>query len=637
MAIQAQARDASETFILRALDDAHMNALRIALYHQTGDPELEKMRVEAIAPVSTPFLAYVVAREHHADLKAKAFAYLTDPNRQTRSAPEREGALDLMRLFQGDAFDELSAGYGLEELGFDTFPREAQWSEPKRRPIPDGFRVAIIGAGFSGILAGVMLTRLGVDFRIVERQSGIGGTWELNHYPEARVDITTFIYQYSFIKNYPWKSYFASRKELKDYIDHVVDIYELRDRIETDTALTEAHWDEARHHWTLTLQHRDRPAETFDANVVISASGLFSTPKLPDILGIDTYRGTMFHTTAWAHDEPIEGKRVALIGTGSTGSQLMPDLAKRAASLTVYQRTPHWITPVKGYHDRVSNEKRWLLDAMPFYANWFRYSQHIAQMQSQNFHEIDPDWRASGGQISEKNDQLRGALTDYASRKLKSRPDLLARAIPSYAPLARRLVVDNGWFDSLVRDNVELVTDGIECFNEKGIISCDGQSREFDVVVLGSGFKTTHYLWPVAYEGRAGANLEQLWKKDGARAYLTTAMPGFPNFFMLYGPNAGARAGSFHSWMEVLMRYIGSAIVAMLEGGHQTIEVKPEAYDRYNAELDEGLTRMLWQPERGGGGYYVNEFGRAGGQMPWTLTEFYARARQPDLADFKLG
>ena len=292
---------------------------------------------------------------------------------------------------------------------------------------------------------------------------------------------------------------------------------------------------------------------------------------------------------------------------------------------------------MKGYHDRVSDGKRWLLDTMPFYANWFRYSQHVAQMQSQTFHEIDPAWRAQGGHISLKNDQLRTSLTEYVKRKLTARPDLIERVVPTYAPLARRLVVDNGWFDTLLRDNVELVTDGIQSFSERGIVSNTGQEREFDLVVLGLGFKTTHYLWPVDYVGRGGTTLEELWRKDGARAYLTTALPDFPNFFMLYGPNAGARAGSFHSWMEVLMRYIGNAIVAMLEGEHKTIEVRRDAYDRYNSELDDGLARMLWQSERGGGGYYVNEFGRVGGQMPWTLAEFHARLRKPDPDDFVMS
>lgn len=624
-----------DAFIRRALDQAHLNALRVALFQQTGDPEVAAMRVETDAPPGTPFLSYVVAPESHALLKDKAFNFLTGPSR-TATTPDRAEALALMSLFQGDAFDEASAGYGYEELAFEEFPREAQWRERPPRDKLNRFLVTIVGAGFSGIMAGIQLDRLGIPFRIIERQRGIGGTWELNDYPEARVDITTFLYQYKFVKNYPWKSFFATRDELKEYIDHVVDSYGVRDRIETDTKVTAARWNSAARKWSVSVERGIGDVETFDSNMVISASGLFSTPNLPDIPGIDSFRGKIFHTTAWQHDHDYAGERVALIGSGSTGSQLMPALARRAAHLTIYQRTPNWVTPVRGYHDRVKPETRWLLDTMPGYSNWYCYSHHIAQMQSQRLHEIDPAWTAAGGTVNETNDRLRKGLTRYIRKKIGQRPDLLEKLVPDYAPMARRLVVDNGWYDTLLRDNVELCTDGIERFTHNAIVSRDGTERRFDLVVLGAGFKVSQYLWPVDYVGRGGASLADLWAQDGARAYLTMALPGFPNFFMLYGPNAGVRSGSFHSWMEILMRYIASTIVAMIEQGSDTIEVRREAYDRYNTELDDEMAKMLWESEKGGGGYYVNAFGRSGVNMPWTLADFYGRAREPDLHDFDL-
>lgn len=623
-------------FIRRAVDAAHLNALRVALYQQTGDREVAAMRVETDAPAGTPFLSYVVARESHALLKAKALAFLSRPP-AAPVIPDRGTAIALMALFQGGTFDAASAGYGYEELAFDDFPRAARWHERPSDETLANFLVTIVGAGFSGIIAAIQLDRLGIPFRIVERQSGIGGTWELNDYPEARVDITTFLYQYKFVKNYPWKSFFATRDELKEYIDHVVDEYDLRERIELDTSVTAARWDAGKRRWSVSIERGDGAAETFDTNVVISASGLFSTPNLPDIPGIEEYRGKMFHTTAWDHGYDYDGKRIALIGTGSTGSQLMPDLARRGSHLSVYQRTPNWVTPVRGYHDRVTPEKRWLLDNMPGYSNWYCYSHHIAQMQSQQLHQLDPDWIANGGLVNETNDRLRAGLTGYIRKKVGQREDLLAKLVPTYAPMARRLVVDNGWYDTLLRDNVTLETGGIERFTADGIVSRDGSIAAFDLVVLGAGFKVSQYLWPVDYVGRDGASLEALWCHDGARAYLTVALPGFPNFFMLYGPNAGVRSGSFHSWMEILSRYICGAIVAMIEQEADTVEVKSAAYDRYNAELDAEMTKMLWESEKGGGGYYVNAFGRSGVNMPWTLADFYARVREPDPRDFIFG
>ena len=626
-----------DEFIRRALEHAHLNSLRIALYQQTRDPEIARMKVETFAPVGTPFLAHVVSAEHHALLKEKAFAYLRNLDDASRPPPpSRAEALELMALFQGGALDEATAGYGYEELAFDDFSREAHW-HGERPAAADRVLVTIIGSGFSGILAGIQLRRLGIPFRIIERQVGIGGTWELNDYPEARVDITTFLYQFKFVKNYPWRSFFATRDELKEYVETVVDEFGIRDSIETSTRLTDANWVAERRCWNLQIERADGTAEVFDADFVISAAGLFSTPNLPDIPGIGDFEGAMFHTTAWDHDLDLAGRRIALIGTGSTGSQLMPELARKAEKLKVFQRTPNWVTPVRGYHDAVSPEKRWLLDVMPYYYNWFCYSQHVAQMQSQNLHEIDPEWVAAGGHVNEKNDTLRKGLTRYIRRKVAGRDDLYAKLVPTYAPMARRLVVDNGWYDALLRPNVELVTAGIDHLTSDGIVTTDGVIHEIDLVVLGAGFKVSEYLWPVDYVGRDGAKLGDLWAADGARAYQTMCLPGFPNFFMLYGPNAGVRAGSFHSWMEVLMRYIAKAIIATLEGGDEVIEVRHAAYERYNAELDSEMSRMLWEREMGGGGYYVNRFGRSGVNMPWTLAEFHRRTLTPDLADFDLS
>ncbi len=631
-----ECKEVDDEFIRRAVDQAHLNALRVALFQQTGDPEFAAMKVEEFAPPGTPFLTHVVAAEHHDRLKEKALSFLKSGG-GVIEMPDRAQAHNLMELFQGGDFDPGLAGYGYEELAFEDFSREAHWSAATTNRAPDGFLVAIIGSGFSGILAGIQLARLGIDFRIIERQPGIGGTWELNDYPEARVDITTFLYQYKFVKNYPWKSYFATRDELKDYIDHVVDNFSIRNRIEISTKLTDAQWDDSQKRWQLVVERNDGETESFGANVVVTASGLFSTPNLPDIPGIHDFAGAMFHTTAWDRTYDLKNKRVALIGTGSTGSQLMPALAREAEHLTVYQRTPNWVTPVRGYHDRVTPEKRWLLETVPHYANWYCYSHHVAQMQSQKLHEIDPAWVADGGFINEHNDKLRQGLTRYIRRKVGDRDDLFAKLVPDYAPMARRLVVDNGWYDTLGKPNVDLVTTGIKRFKPDGILTQDGEERRFDLVVLGAGFQVSRYLYPVDYVGRDGATLSALWEQDGARAYQTLCMPGFPNLFMLYGPNAGVRAGSFHSWMEILMRYVAKAIVAMIEQGASSIEVRREAYEAYNAELDAKMKRMLWESEKGGGGYYVNQFGRSGVNMPWTVADFYRRVETPNLDDFILS
>ena len=375
-------------------------------------------------------------------------------------------------------------------------------------------------------------------------------------------------------------------------------------------------------------------AETIESNVVISGCGLFTTPQLPDIPGIETFRNKMFHTTAWDHDYDYRNKRVALIGTGSTGVQLMPKVAEAAAQMTVFQRTANWITPIEGYKATVSKEKQWLLDTMPGYWNWFIHSSYVAELQIQDLQMVDRGWEAKGGRVNEKNDKLAASLTRYIRERVGDRDDLFDKLVPKHAPLARRLVIDSGWYDALVRDNVELVTEGIDHFTETGIVTRDGEEREFDLVILSAGFQVSKYLWPVDYVGRDGVTLEDLWAKDGARAHMSITMPGFPNFFMMYGPNGNGRSGGFHSWSEMISRYISSLIIEMIERDAGSVAVTEEAFSDYNRRMDEAMNDLLWESQ-GQDGYYTNEHGRSGVNMPWTVHQFYAAIREPDLGEYR--
>lgn len=629
---------ADEAFIRRAFDHANLNVLRIALYQQTGDPELAAMNVIKHSRPGSPFLFSILSPEDDERVRQKALAYLLgNPSAKMRQ-PDKVEAERLMELFTGDDLSPADRDFGWEELAFNGFSRAATWT---RKPSQDAiakFSVTIIGAGFSGLMAAIQLEALGIRYRIIERQAGIGGTWFLNDYPDARVDITSFLYQFKFEKAYPWKSYFATQAELRDYVDYIVDKYGLRDQISLKTKVTHARWSAADAKWVLQIENPDGTKETLRSNFVISASGLFSTPKLPDIAGIGDFEGTMFHSTAWDHSYDYSGKRVAVIGTGSTGSQLVQGVAEKAETLTIFQRTPNWVTGIPGYRNRVEPEKRWLLDNMPGYAQWYSYSHHISQLQMQAFHRIDRDWQAKGGLINEKNDQLREGLKGFIRKQVGDRDDLYEKLVPDFAPLSRRLVVDNGFYRALLRPNVTLETSGIERFTADGIIDKCGAERRFDLVVLCAGFKVSQYLWPVDYIGRDGIRLQDHWSKDGARAYLTMTMPGFPNFFMLYGPNAGVRAGSFHTWIEIFSRYICNLITHVIETGGRAVEVTSGAYRSYNDRLDAEMRDMLWEEEKGGGGsYYVNEFGRSGVNMPWTLQAFYEMVRAPDFGDFTLS
>ncbi|SIN64517.1 4-hydroxyacetophenone monooxygenase [Parasphingorhabdus marina DSM 22363] len=628
-----------EEFIRRALDQAQINALRIALFQQTRDPELEEMAAVRTELRGTPYEFPKISKEHAAVIKQKAFEYLRDRDPASPSVmPSREEAAHMMEMFNGKKISEQHVDYGWGDLAFadNGFVRAARWKNKPADEELDKFHVTIIGAGFSGLMAAIQMQQLGLKFTIIERQAGLGGTWYLNDYPEARVDITSFIYQYKFEQDYPWKSHFATQGDLRDYVDYIVDKHGLREHIRLNTKVTGSVWNEENSRWDITTEDGDGNKDTLNSQFMISGAGLFSTPKLPQIEGIEKFRGKMFHTTAWDHDYDYTGKRVAVIGTGSTGSQLVRGVAAKASQLTIYQRTPNWVNQVPGYRNEVTPELRWLLDNMPGYKNWFSYHHTASAMQVEAFQYLDDEWIEKGGVVSEKNEQLRQMLQGYIRSKVGDNDELYEQLVPDYAPMSRRLVVDNDWYDSLLLDNVDLVSGPIDHFTENGIVSPDGTEREFDLVVLSAGFDVERYLWPVEYEGRDGTTLEDLWSEDGARAHLTLTIPKFPNFIILYGPNAGAVTGSFHSWMECLTRYSCRLITETIESGSKTFEIKEDVYLDYNDRLDKGLKTLLLENQGAGGGYYLNSHGRPGVTQPWTFDQFYEMIREPDFDEYSI-
>lgn len=626
-----------EDFVRKALDEAQINVLRIALYQQTSDPELQAMAAEKTQLRGTPYEFPKIDKEHHAVIRQKAFEYLRDRDPGASPLmPTKEEARELMEMFNGGQISEQHADYGWGDLALDNngFARAASWKNKPSDDVLDKYQVTIIGAGFSGLMAAIQMKTLGLKFTIIERQAGLGGTWFLNDYPEARVDITSFIYQYKFEQDYPWKSHFATQGELREYVDYIVDKHELRENIQLSTKVSDANWNEEKKRWDIQIESADGKVDTLQSQFLISAAGLFSTPKLPKIKGIEDYKGKMFHTTGWDHSFDCTGKKVAVIGTGSTGSQLVRGVAAKAESLSIYQRTPNWVNHVPGYRNPVSKELRWLLDNMPGYKSWFAYHHTASAMQVEKFQYLDDEWIEKGGVVNEKNELMREMLKGYIRSKVGDDDELYKKLVPEYAPLSRRLVVDNDWYDTLLLDNVELVSGPIDHFTETGIKSPDGSEREFDLVVLSAGFDVERYLWPVEYHGRDDTQLEDLWAEDGARAHITLTIPHFPNFIILYGPNAGAVTGSFHSWMELLTRYGARLIAETIEKGADSFEVKKEVYLDYNTRLDKGLKTLLLENQGAGGGYYLNSHGRPGVTQPWTFDEFYEMIREPDLTEF---
>ncbi len=625
-----------ESVARAALESADLGVLRVVMYQLTCDPAIAAMPMQVKQIKGGAQLIREVAAEDAVALRELALRYLLDPPAPIPEPPVRDKAYDLLAFYEGGALSDSEKRFSYDELSFEDFPRDVRWtSSPDKQRLED-FHVVIVGAGVSGIAAGVYLGRLGIRYTIVERQADLGGVWQVNRYPEARVDTSSFLYQFKFEKNYPWEDLYAPQPETLRYLRHIAEKYEVLPHCRFGRQVSDAAWDEASATWKICCVDADGVEERLDANVIISASGLFSTPQTPDIPGVESFEGKMFHTTQWDYGYSCDGKRIALIGTGSTGTQLMPRIAEGAEQMTVFQRHPHWIVQTEAYRQPVDEGMRWLFANLPYYWNWYCYSRYAATRAYQDLQEHDPAWTQQGGLISEKNDAFRENLLSYISSKIGDRPDLMEKCVPTFAPLSKRLVVDNGWYDALRRENVELVTNGIAAFTPTGIVTKDGTEREFDLVILASGFKVSQYLFPVNYRGRDGITLDDLWKADGARAYLGAAMPGFPNFFMLYGPNSQPRNGGFHSWAEIWARYVTGGIVAMIEADARSVEVKRSAFEEHNEEIDQAAEKLTWMSE-GRHSYYVNEHGRSGVNSPLRTDKYFELMERFDPAAYTLS
>ena len=309
--------------------------------------------------------------------------------------------------------------------------------------------------------AAISLQRLSISFDIIERQSGIGGTWRLNRYPNVRVDSLAFLYQYTFTKRYTWSEYFPTGGEILQYLEYVADLYSINERCKFNTEVVNARWDEKTSRWVITSKNKiSGTQETNNYNVIISCGGLFSTPNLlPDIKGISSFKGPIFHTSQWPATAEYEGKNIALIGTGSTGTQLAPALAAKAKHLTVFQRTANWIVPFESFKDLVTPETDWVIKNFPNYWNWYVYGSFFKTQDSGLVQYRDEKWVEGGGKVSELNDSVRAACVEFIRSKLGDREDLIEKVVPKGAPFVRRMVVDNGFYDAIKQENVELVTD----------------------------------------------------------------------------------------------------------------------------------------------------------------------------------
>ena len=620
-----------------ALADADVPVLLAVLVHLSGErrwieaPYLPKRDIAFFAEESGGLPEEI----QHEVKRAAREAIMAFHAGEGAIPPEPSADLyrEMMSVVVGEEVPEEYLAMMLEEMGLRE--RDPDWGE---RPAPEQIErldVLIVGAGMSGICAAAKLEAAGIPYRIVEKNPRLGGTWYENTYPEVGVDVPNHFYSFSFRPNPDWTGYFSKGDEIESYLETCAAELGVVDKIRFDTEVVSARYDDDAAEWIVELELADGTSETTRTNVLVSAVGQLNRPKVPDLDGLDTFEGPAFHTAEWDHTVSLEGKRVAVIGTGASAMQLARTTADVADRLLIFQRSPQWAIPSRDYHRSVSAAKQWLLNHVPFYARWYRFT--LAWRFGDHLHPTvkrDPDFPHPERAVSKRNDRHREFLTDYIVSELGERQDLLEKVLPDYPPYGKRILVDNEWFRTVGRDDVELITSAVARVTPTGVVTESGEEHAADVIILATGFEATRLLWPMEVRGRSGKTIREIWGDDDSRAYLGLTVPDFPNLFCLYGPNTNlGHGGSIVFIAECQVRYLLGCLMQMLEGDIAALECKQEAYDDYNARLDEAHAGMIWT-HPGMDTWYRNKHGRVVSIMPWRLVDYWQMTREPDLDDY---
>jgi 4-hydroxyacetophenone monooxygenase len=537
----------------------------------------------------------------------------------------------------GDLLNELltlATGEPVPDEYADMMAEDMRFREPAPRVAPEGndLRVVVIGAGISGMLAAIKLREAGIEHVVLEKNSEVGGGWWENIYPGAGVDTPSYLYSYSFAPK-AWSTHFGKRDEVQEYLSDIADSYGLRRAIRFDTEVVSADYDAATALWTV----RTEDGQEISANAVISATGLLNRPKVPPIPGLDRFTGRSFHTARWPEDLDLTGKRVAVVGTGASAMQVVPAVAEQVEHLTVFQRSPQWIAPNEVYFSPIPTEVHLLMERIPFYQRWYR--TRLAWNINDRVHEslqIDPEWEHPDRSVNAINDGHRRVFTRYLQSQLEGRPDLVEKSLPDYPPFGKRMLLDNGWYAAIRRENVELITESVAEITPTGLRGDGGTEVEADVIVLATGFHPHRLLWPIRVTGRSGATLAQTWGPEDARAHLGITVPDFPNLFITAGPGTGlGHGGSFITISECQLRYIVDMLVTMAERNLRAVEVRPEVEEEFSRRLDEAHGRMIWT-HQGMDNWYRNDAGRVISTMPWRIVDYWQMTREADLQEYRV-
>ena len=619
-----------------AIKEADIRVLLMVLFHTTGDqrwleaPYRPRRDIRLIPDPQAGLPLSVQQEVRNAVLALFASGtpkpVITDPGDALMQ--------EMMSVCLGEDVPPEYAPLIREEMAI--VERGVKWMKAPSEAELDSRHVLIVGAGVCGLALGVALGRLGIPYTIIEKNCELGGTWHVNRYPGCGVDTPNHSYSYSFGGNHPWTRYFSRREEIHAYLAKIADDFQVRCNIRFNTRLTGSRWDEKNWRWVSTLQS-EAGSTTLESAFLVSAVGQLSDPSVPRIAGAEDYEGEVFHSAKWPDGVSLAGRKVAVIGTGATAMQLMPTIADEVASVAVYQRSPQWARPIPGYGDTIGEGTRWLLKHLPFYAEWFRFNMFWRYGDGLlQFLRKDPDWPHPHRSVNRVNDRHRQELVDFIHSELGDRTDLIAKCVPSYPPYGKRILLDNGWYRALLKENVELVDTPVDHIASGGIVTSDGRERPADVIVYATGFKVSEMAAQLGIRGRDGLDLAEAWEDENPTAYLGLSVPGFPNFFSMLGPNSGpAHGGSVIFQAECQTRYITSSMVEMIENSIAAIDIRPDVHDDYLVKVDAEHEQLIWT-HKGMSTYYRNKHGRVFSVMPWRFVDYWAMTHDSDLSLYEL-
>ena len=482
------------------------------------------------------------------------------------------------------------------------------------RPAP---RIAILGAGAGGLCAAIRLKKAGFhDFTLFEKSDRVGGTWHDNTYPGACCDVPSHLYSFSFERKSDWSRVFAPQAEIQQYFQHCADRYGIAPHIRFGVEIAGARFDEREGVWRL----RTTAGEEIVANVVISGLGQLNRPYVPPIAGLEDFEGVQFHSARWRHDRDLAGRDVAVIGNAASAIQFIPPVAQRARRLTVFQRTPNWMIP---RHDRAyTAREKWAFAHLP---GWERLHRALIWARLElNFFAFRGE-----GVIARK---MAGMAKEYLAATVKD-PALREKLVPDYPVGCKRILISDDYYPALNRENVHLVTSPIDRIVADGVRTQDGVRHPADTLIFATGFETTRFLAPLEIEGLGGRKLQQEWR-SGAEAYYGVTVSGFPNFFLLYGPNTNLGHNSILFMIECQVGYLLRCVQELVRRDAAWIDVRPEAQERYNEEVQRALAGTAWNAACGS--WYKTESGKITNNWSSFTAAYWWRTRRPDFSAYEL-